>query len=126
MPVIKVSCLPEQSEDELQKLWAALVRAVEEVPELNLKGKNSMTILFPTDAMKYGLGEEIIIEVIGLFERPDRTEVIRKRLAVSLATAVAKFFPNAMIECFIIPFNPANGFFVIPRTVKIEEVKKPI
>ena len=111
MPVIKVWCLPKQSEEELNRLFEAIVKAVEGISELKLKGERSMTVLFPTDAMAYGLGTEIIIEVMGLFEKPERTDEVRNRLARSLGIAVRKLFPLARVQCFVYSFNPSQGFW---------------
>ena len=53
MIVIKVWCLPsDQSEDDLNRLHQAIVKAAVSVPELCLKGENDMVCLFPTDLMK--------------------------------------------------------------------------
>jgi MoaA/NifB/PqqE/SkfB family radical SAM enzyme len=45
MPLIKVWCLPKTGERKLKKVFEAIVKAVEEVIELGLKGQNSMTVL---------------------------------------------------------------------------------
>lgn len=115
MPVIKVWCLPMSTERKLKQVFESIVEAVEGVPELGLKGKYSMTVLFPPDMMKYGLGTEIIIEVTGLFIKPERNDEVRNRLAERLGMAVKEHFPKAMVECFVFPFDPAQGFWMNPR-----------
>jgi hypothetical protein len=115
MPVIKVWCLPKSTERKLNALFESIVKAVEGVPELGLKGRHSMTVLFPPDMMKYGLGTEIIIEVSGLFEKPERTTGVRNRLAEGLGKTLKEHFPEAMVECFVFPFDPAQGFWTNPR-----------
>ena len=111
MPVIKVWCLPEQAEDGLRAIHKNIVCAVVATEALGLKDENDMTVLFPPDMMKYGLGSEIIVEVTGLFEGPKRTDEVRNQLAKNIVKAVQLFFPNALIECFIYPFNPDQGFW---------------
>ena len=74
-----------------------------------------MTVLFPTDMMKYGLGTEIIVEVTGLFVKPERTPEVRQRLAEALRCVIRGFFQKAMVEVFVFPFNPAQGFSMNPR-----------
>src|SRR4051812_21877302 len=101
MPVIKVWCLPKSSERKLNLVFKSIVKTVEGVPELGLKGKHSMTVLFPPDMMKFGLGTEIIIEVTGLFKKKKRASKVRARLAEGLGRTLKKHFPKAMIECFI-------------------------
>ena len=109
MPVIKVWCLPKIPEDWLRKLHKDIVYAVTNVKELGLSNENDMTCLF--DMMSYGLGEEIIIEVTGLFKKPERTDEVRLRLATELGRAVDAMFPNALVECFVYPFEPNQGFW---------------
>ncbi len=111
MPIIKVWCLPQIEEEKLNSLHKALVRAVSSVEVLGVNNENDMTCLFPTDMMKYGLGTEIIIEVVGIYDKPDRTDEVRKKLAEYLVVAVREQFPDTgLIECFVYPFNPALGF----------------
>ncbi len=111
MPVIKVWCLPNLEEAKLNRLFKQIVRAVEGVKELGITGEQSMTILFPVDQMAYGLGTEIIIEVTGLFEKPERTSGVRQRLAKKLGFVVKRYFPKANIECFVYSFNTTQGFW---------------
>jgi len=77
-----------------------------------LKDENDMTTLFPSDLMKYGLGTDIIVEITGLDDKPERTHEILKRLAKNTGKAVSQFFPDAKVECFVHPFNHSqNGFW---------------
>ena len=111
MPVIKVWCLPQMTEEQLNKLHKNIVHAVVGITELGLKDESDMTCLFPPDMMRYGLGEEIIVEVTGLFEKPERSKNVRRLLAAMLGLRVKEIFPNAHIECFIYPFHPEQGFW---------------
>jgi len=113
MPVIKVWCLPKSSERKLNKVFKGIVSAVESVSELGLMGEKDMTVLFPTDMMKYGLGTEIIVEVTGLFMKSERTNEVRQRLARAIGIIIKGLFPKAMVECFVYPFDPAQGFWMI-------------
>jgi hypothetical protein len=81
------------------------------IPELKLSSEQDMTVLFPPDMMTYGLGEEIIIEITGLFKKPERTRFVRHCLAVQLGSTVKKLFTNAKVECLVHPFNPVDGFW---------------
>lgn len=111
MPVIKVWCLPDIEEDELNSLHAAIVLAACAITELGLSDESDMTILFPADKMKYGLGTVIVIEVTGLLDKPKRTMVVRQKLARNLSVAVGMFFPQAKIESFVYPDDPARDAF---------------
>jgi hypothetical protein len=109
MPVIKVWCLAKQSERKLRTLHKAIVEA--SIIQLGLKDENDITVLFPADMMSYGLGREIVIEVGGLFEKPERTIQVKQSLAYRLGSAVKKLYPAAKIECFVQSFNPSQGFW---------------
>lgn len=114
MLVITVSCLPESSEKELQRLHKAIVRTLEKIKELHINEEIDITCLFPVNMMKYGLGTEIIVEVKGLFIKPDcdRTPAFRQRLAKALGRVVRKLFPKAeLVECFVHPFDLNQGFW---------------
>ncbi|MCA9354569.1 MAG: hypothetical protein KC877_03565 [Candidatus Kaiserbacteria bacterium] len=110
--MIKVWCLPESEEAKLNELHQGIVRAVASVPEIGVSDEKDITCLFPTDMMKYGLGTEIIVEVTGLYDKPERTEEVRNQLAARIGEAVHSQYPDTeLVECFVSPFNPAQGFW---------------
>jgi hypothetical protein len=111
LPVVKVWRLPKLSEKELNWFCQLIENAVERISELGLMEQNAITVLFPPDSMKNGLGEEIIVEVTGLFRKPERTPAVCQRLARELGQVVAQAFPKAKVECFIYLFDPAEGFW---------------
>lgn len=105
MIVIKVWCLPDQSEDDLNRLHQAIVKAAVSVPELCLQDENDMTCLFPADLMKYGLGEEIIVEIDGLPDIPQGSQRVRERLAECVGESVSALYPKAKIESSVRSFD---------------------
>jgi len=120
MPVIKVWCLPPMGETELNALHKTIVTAAMSVEELGIRGEDDITCLFPTGMMAYGLGTEVIIEVTGLFVKPERTEEIRKFLANALVLAVGAHCHRAdLIECFIYPFDQKQGYASFRRDIII-------
>lgn len=112
MPVIKVWCLPKSEEEKLNELHQSIVRAVASVEELGVKDE---------------------VEVTGLFDKPERTDEIRQRLAEQIGKAVKGQFPDTelkditclfppdmmqyglgteiIIECFVYPFQVSKGFW---------------
>lgn len=123
MPVIKVWCLPKgQSEADLNRLHQAIVKAVVSVSELGLRGESDMTCLCPPDLMQYGLGEEIIVEISVLHEKPERTAEVRQRLATKVGWAVQTLYPKAMVECSVATINPVQGFWT-SRSSRAEKDK---
>lgn len=113
MPIIKTWCLPpNQTEQDLNRLHKAIVSAVVGIPELGLHDENDITCLFPSDLMAYGLGDEIIVEISGLFEKPERTEEVLQYLAKKVGTAVQDLYPGTnKVECLVYSFNPKQGFW---------------
>ncbi|KKR65633.1 MAG: hypothetical protein UU06_C0014G0011 [Parcubacteria group bacterium GW2011_GWB1_40_5] len=116
MPVVKVWGLPADiSEDTLRAIHKSIVAATMSVEEFGVTDEKSMTTLFPKDMMTYGLGTEIIIEVLSRRSAKVRP-VTRDRLAAILVSAVCPFFPDAMVECLILPFREEDGFFHLAGT----------
>jgi len=113
MPVVKIWCLPanQMEESDFNKLHQDCVRAMVGVSELQLKNEKEMTFLFPPDCMVYGLGQEIIVEISGLFDKTERIEEVRTQLAEAVGKVVKEQFPNAKVEVFVQSFNPQQGFW---------------
>ncbi len=111
MPILVVYGIPvDTAQKELESFCQNLISAVYMMPELELK-PSDVSVFFPQDLMHSGLGEEIIIFVEGLFEKPERTEDVRQKLAQDLVTVACKYFPRSnLIECLIRPFDPKKGF----------------
>jgi len=106
MPVIKVWCLPPgQTEDDLNRLYESIVEATVSISELSLRGGKDITCLFPSDLMQKGLGEEIIIEIRGLFKTAD----VRQQLAKSVGKSVKGLYPSSRVECFVDTAEPTQG-----------------
>ncbi len=110
MLVIKVWCLPRETEEELRRLHREIAGAViEDVPELSLKTENDMTVLFPADMMEYGLGTEVVVEVSGLSSK--FAPSVRNRLAEVLGRALKAQYPGAKVMCYVTVFEPWQGFW---------------
>lgn len=111
MPVIKVYGVPDSvNEEKLRTITDSLVEVVVLTKELKLTGKQ-VSVFFPTDRMKWGLGEEVIAFVEGLFDYPERTSAVLGDLAFHLGRALHDYFPNAFIECFVVLFDPSVGYY---------------
>lgn len=122
MPVIKVWCLPIKGEEKLNKLHKAIVSAVVGVSELKLTDENDMTVLFPPDLMKYGLGSVIIIEITGLFQKKGRTREVLQKLCAEVGKSVKNLYPDAKVECSVQTLNPQEGFWESAIVSKNKEV----
>jgi len=113
MIVIKVWCLPaDQDEETLNLLHKEIVKAVVSISELGVKGENDMVCLFPADLMKYGLGEEIVIEIDGLPDTPRKSTSVPMRLAENVGISVSALYPKARIKCTAEEFNPSKAVWI--------------
>jgi len=113
MPVVKVWCLPaDLTEEQLQALHRSIVDEAVSMPEFGIKDEKHITVLFPPDMMKYGLGSEIIIEVLtGVFHRLELPDEYKTKFARAMVRAVKRLHPGPMVECFIQPFKQEDGFY---------------
>jgi hypothetical protein len=111
MPVVRVSCLPaDLTEEQLRDIHKSIVAEAMAMPEFGIKDERHMTVLFPPDMMSYGLGSEIIIEVLsGAFDRFDLGIDSKEKFARAMVRAVKKLHPEPMVECFIHPFGAFYG-----------------
>ncbi|MCX6798422.1 MAG: hypothetical protein NTX66_04415 [Candidatus Falkowbacteria bacterium] len=117
MPVLFVHGVSEEMTNKLEEYADTLINTVaHSVKELNLK-PSDVSCFFPKDLMSKGLGEEIIIFVDGLFIKPERTKEVRDRLATAVVQTTYEYFMDAnLIECFIRPFDPKQGFKSFHKT----------
>lgn len=117
MPVVKVWCLPAGlTEDQLRALHQSVVNEAVAMPEFGIKDETHMTVLFPKDMMMYGLGSEIIIEVLtGMFHRLELPDEAKTKFARAMVRAVKKLHPEPLVECFITPFKRSDGFYDSPE-----------
>jgi hypothetical protein len=113
MPVIQIWCLPvDQSEGDMRSLCDRIVAAVLSVSELGLTDKKQLTVLFPADRVKREHGEGIVVEIHGLYEKPERTLAVRNKLAAAVGGVLMEAFLDCRVEAFIYSFHPAvNGFW---------------
>ncbi len=105
MPIIKVWGVPTNTpQDTLEYLCNEIRHVVASAKALKV-ASNSVTVFFPSDLMTHGLGEEVIVEVVGLFATPERTYQVQQDLAHSIVQVITKYFPLALVECFVYPFD---------------------
>jgi hypothetical protein len=106
LPIITIQGVPPATpSDKLEKLVADLQCIASGIPELGLSGAD-VSVFFPADLLSKGLGEEIIISINGLYDKPERTEEVLTTLAQRLGHRVKAFyFPEATVECVITPIN---------------------
>jgi len=120
MPIIEVWGFPSKVEEAKNlEFQQALKLTVSQIGDLKLQ-VDQVSVFIPelntgqTDFVipesGYPQPEVIILKVWGLFAKPERTVTIQKFLAQRLMEKVSQYFPESMVEVFVQPFNPENGF----------------
>ena len=110
IPILSVYGIPTEIDKKELEIFSELMRQrTAAVEELKIK-KDQVSIFFPQDLMPQGLGEEIIIFIDGLTEKPERTEKVKRMLVLNLVDEAHMSFPKAtLIECIIRPYT-ISGF----------------
>lgn len=108
MPILFVSGVPvTTSQADLEGLGKALQKATSEALSDITAGQ--VSVFFPRDLCLAGLGEEIIISVQCLRQRPNRTDDVLSRVAAKIAQTARIWFREArIIECYIITQDPRH------------------
>ena len=123
MPVVKVFGLNSSpySWEEFASLEHRLKAVVVSVEELRVRD-DQVTVFLVKDLLNEGplnrgSQGDIVIDVTGITDKPERTETVRQRLASYMVDSVKHFVEeigdykkHGLIECFIHPFNRSNGY----------------
>lgn len=113
MPVVRVYGIPENVDQEnLKSFCLDLQKAVSRT--LANVDPNQVSVFFPKDLLKSGIGEELIVFVDGVFKEPTLHHLIRRNI-IEVSEAIGKVvniwaFSNlkqcALIEVFVNECNP--------------------
>lgn len=116
MPIVSVMGTSSREDKSFyEKIESSMKSTVASIKELKLKRKQ-VSVRFPKDNLEDRDDQEIIVEVEGLFQLPERTDEVREKLAKRIVAETAELFPEAtLIECIVIPFDPAQGFASFAR-----------
>ena len=118
MPFIKVWGMRE-TKQWMKALTGELRDQIKEevvqVKELQLT-ENQVTVVFDSPD---SIMNEVIVEVVGLFENPTRDDEVRLRLARAIGETIKACLMDSsresdktrLIEVFIDPFNRGQGFW---------------
>ena len=99
MPIIRVNGFSQEDLDQWKKrLRIALKKAAAGVEELGIT-QDDVEPLFPIEQKPSA--PEIIVEVLELWEKPERTKEVQDKLANALATAVLAHSPAQKVCCFV-------------------------
>jgi hypothetical protein len=109
-PIIKLYLLPAWNEAQFRTCFNRLVNAAKSVAALKISDASDLIILFSNDAMVYGVGAEILIEV----ELPKDLIVddeVETRTANAIHAAMQGLLPDAYIQCKVYPFATERGYW---------------
>ena len=99
MPIVKVYGMPDRiGQHILTSLMVTLQLAVANVEPLNIP-MTDVTVFFPTDQLKAGLGKELVVQIEGLYKKPERTETVLKQLQDSVFAGLKEFALIHLPEC---------------------------
>jgi hypothetical protein len=108
-PIIKVYLLPAWGEGQFKACFNGLVSAARSVPALQVNNASDLIVLFSQDAMVYGLGAEIFIEV----HVPQDLIVdndVETKTADAIHAVVQGLLPDAYVQCKVTPFSTDRGY----------------
>ncbi len=103
MPIIEVLNIPPirwRSRKKLKGLRERLEEVVLENKELELKKDGAVTCTFQFDPLRDRKNPRIVVKLLRISIRPERTRKMRNRLAAKIGTEIQKLFPNAFIQVF--------------------------
>ncbi|MFH1711619.1 MAG: hypothetical protein ABH846_00075 [Patescibacteria group bacterium] len=105
MPVLYISGMPDTVP---QTLLVHLIETLQlDVASFDILGitKNQVSIFFPTDLVKRGLGEELIVRLL-LTKKDDRSPAVRRELAQLICDRLKSFVRLNVPQCELIEVLP--------------------
>lgn len=108
-PIIKVYLLPAWDEAQFRTCFNRLVNAAKSVASLKIGGPSDLIILFSQDAMVYGLGAEILVEV-DLPQHLIADDDVENQTAAAIHAVLQGLLPDAYIQCKVYPFRTDRGY----------------
>jgi hypothetical protein len=108
-PIIKLYLLPAWDDAQFRACFNRLVSAAKSVPALGVNSASDLIVLFSQDAMVYGGGAEILIEV-DLPQNLIADEDVETRTANSIHAVMQALLPDSYIQCKVYPFGTERGY----------------
>ncbi len=99
MPIVKIYGMPDRiGQHILGSLTVTMQFAVANVEPLGIP-PTDVTVFFPTDQRKAGLGGELVVQIEGLYKKPERTPEVLKQLHESVCECIKEFALIHLHEC---------------------------
>ncbi len=101
---VKVWCLPPVDEEMFKGVYRKIVEKVREIPQLSNSEEHTILVLFPSDNMNFGIGEEILIEAE--FQAPVKNpETVGYVLANKLGELFQGSYPQSYVAVKVKGFD---------------------
>ncbi len=106
MPVVTVYGVPPETPvQQLEKMINDLQFMIAGAKTMNIE-PSDVSVFFPSDLVRNGLGEEIIVFISGIYNKPERTQQVLRMVARRVGDIIKRsYFPNAMVEVFAQPVD---------------------
>ena len=108
-PIIKLYLLPAWNENQFRACFTRLVNAAKSVAALQVSDPSDLIILFSQDAMVYGAGSEILVEV-NLPRHLLIDDGVEQQTANAIYTVMQGMLPDAYIQCKVYQFSTDQGY----------------
>lgn len=116
MPHIVIYGIPRiinRHQHELEQLIMKIKGAVANIPELELT-REHVTVSMPSDRYLIGHGEELIVHVVGLFDRETRDMFVITNMNAAILACCMRFAKERLPMCWqievFLPDRPLIGF----------------
>jgi len=105
MPLVVVYGMPNiVPEKDCLKLIGRIQKTVAKIPKLGIPAEE-VEVYFPVDRVQSDLGSSLVVHVVGLFDKPERTAEVRNRLARAIGKTIEDFTRGRV--GFIWPLSPS-------------------
>jgi hypothetical protein len=108
-PIIKLFLLPSWDQNQFRACFNRLVKAAQSVTALGVNSENDLIILFSQDAMVYGAGNVILIEV-DLPRNLITDDNVETNTANAIHAVMQGQLPDAYIQCNVYQFDTERGY----------------
>lgn len=110
MPILLIYGIPTKTSQKDLEIFSGLMRQrTAGIKELKIT-KEQVSIFFQPDLMARNSGEEIIVFVEGLTEKPERNDEVKRTLILNLIDEIHQSFPKTtLVECLIRPYTKSGS-----------------
>ena len=96
-----------------QLLNRDIVDAIESIPEMDLKGKDQVKIIYPEFESNT---DKTVVAEVRILDLPQRTEKVRGYLTAAVSRAIEKHCPKKDVLCTISLLQEKQGFCFLGAT----------